>query len=292
MIGFSTLSNLFNNVIATGIVNRIYHSVMLKPIDGGGNKPAAPVEGRWKYVGFDDTDGFSCYCRQTGSADVQGFNRVGGCNKKIYRFQVPCKLVLFSDFEERSHDDLIAKISGAVMKTPFINIQKIITNPDEILRSEAPTGKLTFKENTLFCSIDFFLLVDLQSDNCEEEIQCEKIPNPYCVPGEPLGCTRIDWSTNFGTQPGSAPDFAFIIYKNGEAVVSEQTPGQASGTIQVNEGDEIELYMGHSGNFAIYGYSISDNTGVIDSSGGSQGYVDASFTIACANGPYTITGSI
>lgn len=181
MIGSSILSELFTNVLQTKFVTGIYHSVMMKPVEGGGSKPAAPVNKRWKYVGPEDTAGFSCYCRQVGSADVQAVEKLGGCNTSKYRFQVLHRLVFFNASEKRSHDEIIAKITGAVMKTNMIRLQKIVNLPEELLRSEAPTGRFNFKENTLYFSIEFFVLLDLQTNTCEQEINCEGVQNPYCL---------------------------------------------------------------------------------------------------------------
>jgi hypothetical protein len=180
MIGFSILRNLFDNVLQTKFVEGVYHSVMMKQ-DKEGIRPAAPVQDRWVYIGPDDTKGLYAYCRQTGSADVQSSERIGACNLKKYRFQVPHRIVFFHNSEDRDHEAIIAKITGAVMKTPFVLLQKIITIPDELLRSEAPTGKFKFKEKTLYFSIEFFVLLDLQTDTCEEEIKCSGIDNPYCT---------------------------------------------------------------------------------------------------------------
>jgi len=181
MIGYSILEPLFINVLQTKFVTEIYHSVLLKPTPEGGNKPVAPVNKRYIYVGLNDTKGFSCYCRQSGSGDVISNDRVGSCGPKIYRFQVPTKLVFFHDYEERIHDDIIGKLVQAVIKTDKVRFQKITMNPDEILRSEAPTGKFQFKESTFYVSLDFFILLDIQVDNCTTEIQCEGIQNPYCI---------------------------------------------------------------------------------------------------------------
>lgn len=156
----------------------------MKPIAEGGVKPAAPVNQRFKYVGLDDTKGFSCYCRQSGPAEVIEAEKLGGCNLRKYRFQVPTKLVFFNNLETRSHDEIVALLLQAVMKTSFIRLQKFLTIPEEILKSEAPTGRFQFKENTFYLSIEFFLLLDIQNDNCTTEIKCEGVPNPFCIAGE------------------------------------------------------------------------------------------------------------
>lgn len=181
MIGYSILSELFTNVLQTKFVTGVYHSVMMKPIEGGGIKPAAPIKNRWAYVGPEDTKGFFCYCRQSGSADVQSSEKLGGCNTRKYRFQIPHRLVFFNASEKRNHEAIIAKITSAVMKTPFVTLQKIVTIPEEILRSEAPTGRFNFKENTLYFSIEFFVLLDLQTNTCEQEMKCEGVDNPFCL---------------------------------------------------------------------------------------------------------------
>jgi hypothetical protein len=181
MIGYSVLSELFTNVLQTKFVIGVYHSIMMKPLPDGGNKPAAPVNGRWEYVGVNDKEGFTCYCRQNGSADVREAERLGGCNNKKYRFQVPHKLVFYHDNETRSHEEIIALILGAVMKTNKVIIQKFTNTPEDLLRSEAPTGRFTFTENTFYLGIDFFVLLDVQTTTCQEEIRCEDLPNPICT---------------------------------------------------------------------------------------------------------------
>lgn len=180
MIGFSILSNLFNNVLQTKFVTGIYHSVKIRS-DKTGSKPAAPVGGSYKYIGPDDSKGFTCYCRQTGSADVNTVEKIGGCNSKKLRLQVPYRLVLFNAAEKRDHETIIAAVTKAVIKTSLVKLQKIIVIPEEILRSEVPAGRFNFKENTLYFAIEFFVLLDLQADTCEEEIKCEGVQNPFCI---------------------------------------------------------------------------------------------------------------
>lgn len=181
MFGYSILNELFTNVLQTKFVTGIFHSVQLKPIPEGGSKPAAPVKGRFIPVGVNDTKGFSCYCRQSGSADVLNSERLGGCNTKKYRFQIPHRLVFYNDNEKRSHEEIIAALVKAVIKTNFLTLQKVVTIPEEILKTEAPTGRFTFTETTFYIAIDFFVLLDIQTDNCEAEIQCEGTPNPFCI---------------------------------------------------------------------------------------------------------------
>lgn len=181
MLGFSILESLFINILETKFVKEVYHSVLMKSLPEGGVKPAAPVADRFIYVGLDDSAGFNCYCRQTGSADVLSVEKLGACNNKKYRLNVPHKIVFYSSNEKRGHDDITARLLKAVIKTNFINLQKVTVIPDDILRSEAPTGRFKFQENTFYIAIDFFVLLDIITDNCEDEIKCNGVPNPYCI---------------------------------------------------------------------------------------------------------------
>lgn len=185
MFGFSILSPLFNNVIETKFVKNVYHTVTLQPrLTGGGVSPAAPVSGRYIYVGVDDTNGFSCYCRQTGPLEVVKSEIIGGCNMKKYKTHVPHRLIFFNDNETRSHEDITSQIIKSVIGSAKIILSKVHINREDILKTEAPTGQFKFKAKTFYIAIDFFVVLDLQTDNCEEEIRCEEIENPYCGPTE------------------------------------------------------------------------------------------------------------
>lgn len=159
----------------------VYHSVRMKPLTSGGFVPAAPVNGKFIPVGIDDAKGFTCYVRQIGAAENVKEERIGGCGaNKLYRFNVPHRVVFFNNKETRSHDEITSILLKAIMKTEFVKIQRVHINHEEILRAEAPTGRYGFAEATFYMAIDFFILLDTQTDNCDTEIQCEKVANPYC----------------------------------------------------------------------------------------------------------------
>jgi len=179
MTGSSILKEVFANVLATRIVTGVYHSVKLQNKQGV-TKPVAPINGIFEGVGPDDTKGFTAYCRQTGPADVDKFERIGGCNSKLYTFSVPHKIVFFCDEEKRDHDSLFAKLTAAVMNTKKVRIQRLMSIPEDILRTEAPNGRFDFREYTFYAAIDFLLLLDIAEDKCGEEITCEGTPNPFC----------------------------------------------------------------------------------------------------------------
>lgn len=180
MFGYSILNKLFVNVFLTTFVKSIYHSVTMKPATDGGIKPAASVDGRIVYVGIDDTKGFYCYCRQTGAAEIQKEVRLGGCNGKMTRFSVPHRIVFYHATEKRDHETILGKLVKAVMKTSRVKITRVHSVPEQLLQQEQPTGRFTFKGKTFYQAIDFSVLLDLQTDTCEQEITCEGIPNPFC----------------------------------------------------------------------------------------------------------------
>lgn len=181
MFGSSILSNLFERVIETGLVNRVFHSVILEELTKGGFRPAAPVKGRFVYVGPDDTKGFGVYCRQTGQVGVDRNELIGGCDLRRYHTTIPHRLVFFRDREKRSHDDLLSRLIKAVISTPGVRLSSVTNLHKDILPQEAPTGKFKFNNMTFYVSIDFNVLLKLQTDNCEDEIGCEGLNNPFCI---------------------------------------------------------------------------------------------------------------
>lgn len=180
MLGYSILKSLFDGIIATGLVKKIHHSVVLSPLAEGGWKPEAPVNGRFVYVGVDDTKGFTAYCRQNGSAEVTKIEKLGSCNKNLYTFQIPHKMVFYSRSDNRSHDDILSQLIKAMIGASDIKVQKVTNNPEDTMKTEVPTANIHFKEGSFYCSIDFFVLLKLQADTCEQEISCKAIKNPYC----------------------------------------------------------------------------------------------------------------
>jgi hypothetical protein len=179
MLGFSILKTVFDSVIRTKLVKQIHHSVQLRPIEGN-IKPAAPVDNGFIYVGIDDLKGFSTYCRPFGSLEVLKAENIGSANSRLYTTQIPHRLVFYHASEDRNHDELLGKLIKAVISNQWVKLQKVHTNTDVILQSEAPTGKFTFRPNTFYAAIDFYIILRLQSDNCETEFTCKGVKNPYC----------------------------------------------------------------------------------------------------------------
>lgn len=180
MIGFSPLNKLFTAVWNTGLVTKIFHSVLITKTTDGHIKPVAPVGGSYQYVGVEDTEGFVAYCRQAGDVEILKEEPVGA-GLRFYHLQVLHRLVFFNSNESRTHEDLTAQFLKAVMSVPKdVRLRKAITMPVQLLQQESPTGKYVFTPDTYYCGIEFFVLLRLQADTCPQEIKCAGLPNPFC----------------------------------------------------------------------------------------------------------------
>jgi hypothetical protein len=175
-----TLETLFKNILQTKFLKNIYHSVTMQPrLEGGGSTPAANIGNRFVYVGPDDTKGFNGYVRQTGSAEVQAKDAIGAGQFR-YRMKFPFRAVFFNEKETRNFEDLTAALTKAIIKTQHVELIRINPIREEVLKTEVPTGTFKIKTTTYYCSIDFFVLLSLQADNCEQVLSCSDLANPYC----------------------------------------------------------------------------------------------------------------
>lgn len=180
MIGYSNLEPLFRAILETGLPNKIFHSVLITSDDKSRKKPSAPVDDRWQYVGVNDMQGFSAYCRVTGPMEVQSSTPLGGCSLRQYSTTTPHRLVFFNGNEKRDFDQLTAILVKAVMSAgSAIRFTRLLTIPASILQEESG-GAYTFGISTFYIAIDFSLALKLQTDNCSTEIICKGLPNPYC----------------------------------------------------------------------------------------------------------------
>lgn len=181
MIAFSILQSLFKNVIATGYVEKIYHSVIMNPTKEGGKKPSAFIDSRVTYLGPDDTKGFSCYCRETGPTEIRSEERLSSCNLKLFKLQTPFRMVFQNQIEERNHEEIISALIGAFSKTSKVKFVRLNSIALDLLAQETPTGSFTITENTFYQAIDFLLLLEIQGTTCETDTSCNNLENPYGV---------------------------------------------------------------------------------------------------------------
>lgn len=180
MKGFSVLKELFKSIIGTNLVSNLYHSAKLQRLNDGSFKVVAPVNNRFEYVGLEDTKGFSCYCRQTGPLEVENNEKIGSEWNKRYKVRIPHKLVFFNDKEDRDHEQISGQLVKALIGTDFVSLVRVHSNTEQILAQEAPGGKFSFNEQTFYFAIDFFVVLNLQEDNCEVEFNCNGVENPFC----------------------------------------------------------------------------------------------------------------
>jgi len=177
-----TLKGILNNILETKFFKNVYHSVTLQPrLEGGGFSPAAQIGNRFVYVGPDDTKGFNGYIRQTGAAEVWKKDAIS-CAVTRYQMKFPFRAVFFNDKETRNFEDLTAALTKAIIKTSHVELIRINPIREEVLRTEVPAGKFQFKTSTYYVSIDFFVFLSLQADNCELVLSCSDLVNPYCSP--------------------------------------------------------------------------------------------------------------
>lgn len=183
MIGFSSLNDVFRNVLGTGLVKEIYHSVIIRNDGTGQVKPSAPVETKFVYVGIDDSHGFRAYQRAVTPLEWIREDRVGGCSPSRVQVRVLNRLVFFSPNETRGHDDLANALALAVIGTPGVRFQRLMTNAEDFIRQEHPTGSFHLSTADFYIAIEFYTTFWINPQSCgQPEIGCGK-KNPFCLAG-------------------------------------------------------------------------------------------------------------
>ncbi len=177
MQGYSILNPLFLSLLNTGLVQKIYHSVIIHE-QGDNRYPAYRVGDEWHYTGVDDTKIMGCYLRQTGDLQNARTEHVTSC-EKFYITRVPYRLVFFNDHETRNHDDLQVKIMNIVFEKD-IEFVRFINDKTRLANEETALKGFNFGGNTFYAALDFFVLIRLTRNNCGTEISCGEIENPIC----------------------------------------------------------------------------------------------------------------
>lgn len=175
MIGYSTILSVIKYLLTQKLVSKVYHSVEI--FDHNAQRfPAYKKEDEFIYIGPDDTQHMTCYLREISGFTVDKTEDLGG-GKKIYRGKIGYRAVFFNDFEKRDHSDLLTSLM-AFSFYPHIQLKKLITNTEELLKEEAKVKDFTFGAQTFYKAIDFFVLLTFQANNCELNIGCESLFNP------------------------------------------------------------------------------------------------------------------
>lgn len=193
MLGLSTLNKVFTNVIATGLVSEVFHSVIIRDDGTGQKKPSAPVDTKFIYVGIDDREGFHGYCRAVSPLEVYREEKIGPGNWITY-YRIMNRLVFHNGIEHRSHDGLAGILTNAVLGVAGVKLNKLYTNAEDFLRQEQPTGSFSLKTGEFYIAIDFYFYAAAVKNYCEpgegapggqfsltEELTCGP-ENPFCLP--------------------------------------------------------------------------------------------------------------
>lgn len=178
MQGFSVLKGVFDFLIDTNLIKEVFHSVEIVETD---NKrfPAYPIEsGDLVYVGVDDTKIMNCYIRQVNDLRIDRVEKISSSVSE-YETVIPHRIVFFNDHEKRNQDDLI-KIFIGVAFLPGVRLKSVIVDKEKLLQLETKPHGFKFDSKTFYSAIDIDIVFRLRRNNCEEEIGCENIKNPYC----------------------------------------------------------------------------------------------------------------
>lgn len=176
MIGYSIVSNIIAYVLKQKLVSKVYHSVDILNINDQ-RFPGYKKDDEWIYVGPDDTQHMVCYIREISGLAVDKIVPMSAGGKKAYNGKVGYRMVFFNDFEQRNHDDLLVELMAFTFY-PGIQLKKIISNNEELLREEGKVKDFTFGATTFYKAIDFFVLQTFQENKCELNIGCGNLQNP------------------------------------------------------------------------------------------------------------------
>lgn len=178
MQGFSILKGVFDFLLKTKLINEVFHSVEIVETDSN-RFPAYPIEnGDLVYVGVDDSKVMNCYVRQVNDLRIEKRDQI---SSSVFEYEavIPHRIVFFNDYETRNTDDLI-KIFIQLAFLPGVRLKSVIVDKEKLLQLETKPNGFKFDNKTFYSAIDFDIYFRLTRNNCEEEIGCEKIPNPYC----------------------------------------------------------------------------------------------------------------
>src|SRR6185369_5100477 len=112
MLAYLSLKPMFDMLLDTGLVQKIYHSVI---IDNRGDDrfPVYRVGDEWRFCGQDDTKIMGCYIRQTSDFTNIRTEQISSA-EKLYYTRIGYRVVFFNDFEKRNHDQLAAILMNIV----------------------------------------------------------------------------------------------------------------------------------------------------------------------------------
>lgn len=179
MQGYSILKTAFDKILDTGLTYRVFHSVKkFEDVNEGTTYPVYPSGiDEFTYVGIDDTKHMTVYCRQIDDLRVVKPELIAS-SLYNYRVAIPHRMVFFNDFEKRNQDDLLSRfIQFAFL--PNIKLLRVIVDKERLANMESTAKGFNFGDETFYAAIDFEIALTLSQQNCEIELTCDSLTNPY-----------------------------------------------------------------------------------------------------------------
>jgi hypothetical protein len=164
-------------LLEIGLVSSVFHSVELHQSDKG-TFPVYKKGTEEYYVGPDEKRQMFAYIRQTGASQTRTEEKLGSSDK-MYWMQVPTRIVVFKDHEERDFDLLTRQFLKPVFK-PMISLVSFTNDSNLLAEQESSMGDFSFDATTFYLAIDVLIRMRLTKDDCEVN-NCIAYPNPICI---------------------------------------------------------------------------------------------------------------
>jgi hypothetical protein len=164
-------------LIATGLVNNVYHSVEIVRDEKEEKYPAYKQGAEQFYIGPDDSKLMYGYIRQNGTVQVVDQKMESGCSK-IYKVSAPHRVVVFKDKEAGNFDALVQQLLFCVFVKDVVLVS-FTNDAFKLAQQESPMGDFAFDATTFYLAIDVKISVWLTERQCKED-SCIIHSNPIC----------------------------------------------------------------------------------------------------------------
>lgn len=165
------------NIIASGIVNKVYHSCqLLRDEQYQQFFPVYRKGAEQPYIGIDDTKGLFAYIRANGDMSAE-VSRVASCSN-AYDMKAPLRVVFFSDNERRDFGLLVTRLSAFAFAAG-VRLNRVITDMNKLLKDEQPNFAHQFDGQTFYVALDITVTFVLSPNLCEQT-DCKAYVNPLC----------------------------------------------------------------------------------------------------------------
>ncbi|MEJ7611362.1 MAG: hypothetical protein WKF88_09325 [Ferruginibacter sp.] len=165
-------------LLATGLVEKVYHSVELVEDKAGAKFPAYKKGSEQYYVGPDDSKKMFAYIRHTGTVVKLDEKSEGSC-RKTYQLGHPLRVVLFQDHVKEDIEALARRML-AIVFLKDVHLVSVTTNAFQLGKQESPLGDFSFDATTFYLAIDIQVRLWISLGECEEDT-CIVHPNPICL---------------------------------------------------------------------------------------------------------------